>query len=62
MNAVQRDFLEAMLKLYKEGKATDAFILCQGNRKPVHTAVLVARCFTALVSSKFDSMSQVFIL
>ena len=49
MKAVQRDFLEAMLKLYKEGKATDAFIVCQGNRKPVHTAVLVARCFTVVL-------------
>ena len=46
MKAVQRDFLEAMLKLYKEGKATDAFIVCQGN---VHTAVLVARCFTVVL-------------
>ena len=59
MKAVQRDFLEAMLKLYKEGKATDAFLVCKGIRKSVHTAVLVARSF---LSSLFDSMSQVFIL
>ena len=49
MKAVQRDFLEAMLKLYKEGKATDAFLVCKGIRKSVHTAVLVARCFNVVL-------------
>ena len=44
MKAAQRDFLEAMLKLYKEGESTDAYLVCQGVKKPVHSAVLVARC------------------
>jgi len=43
MKTAQRDFLEAMLKLYKEGESTDAYLVCQGVKKPVHSAVLVAR-------------------
>ena len=43
MNTAQRDFLDATLKLYKEGESTDANIVCQGIEKPVHSAVLVAR-------------------
>ena len=45
MKPAQRDFLEAMLKIFKEGTGTDAFLVCQGFRKPVHTTVLMARCF-----------------
>ena len=43
MKPAQRDFLEAMLKIFKEGTGTDAFLVCQGFRKPVHTTVLLAR-------------------
>ena len=43
-STAQKDFLAAMLKLYKEGEAIDANIVCQGIEKPVHSAVLVARC------------------
>jgi len=39
----QQNFLDAMAKLYKEGESTDAYIVCQDNRKPVHTVILVAR-------------------
>jgi len=42
-STAQKDFLAAMLKLYKEGEAIDANIVCQGIEKPVHSAVLVAR-------------------
>ena len=45
MNPAQRDFLDAMLKMFKEGTCTDAFLVCQGFRKPVHSTVLMARCF-----------------
>jgi len=39
----QQNFLDAMAKLYKEGESTDAYIVCQDTRKPVHTVILVAR-------------------
>jgi len=42
-STAQRDFLAAMLKLYKEGEAIDVNLVCQGIEKPVHSAVLVAR-------------------
>ena len=45
MTSAQRDFSDAMLKMFKEGTCTDAFLVCQGFRKPVHTTVLMARCF-----------------
>ena len=31
------------MKIFKEGTGTDAFLVCQGFRKPVHTTVLLAR-------------------
>ena len=43
MKTAQKNFLDAMLKLYKEGENTDAYLVCQGVKKPVHSAVLVAR-------------------
>ena len=39
----ERSFLDAMVKLYKDEESTDAYLVCQGIRKPVHKAVLVAR-------------------
>jgi len=39
----QQNFLDAMAKLYKEGESTDAYLVCQDTRKPVHTVILVAR-------------------
>ena len=39
----ERSFLDAMVKLYKDEESTDAYLVCQGIRKPVHIAVLVAR-------------------
>ena len=41
----QQNFLDAMAKLYKEGESTDAYLVCQDTRKPVHTVILVARLF-----------------
>jgi len=51
MLPAQRNFIDAMAKLYKEGNYTDAVLVCQGTRKHVHTAVLVARSpfFEAIV-------------
>ena len=44
MNVAHRDLVEAVKKLYEEEKCTDATLICQGFRKPVHSAVLIARC------------------
>ena len=41
----QQNFLDAMAKVYKEGESTDAYLVCQNTRKPVHTVILVARLF-----------------
>ena len=59
MNSIaQSDFLAAMLKLYKEGEAIDANVVCQGIKKPVHSAVLVAR-FLIVVFVRFQDMPPV---
>ena len=57
-STAQRDFLAAMLKLYKEGEAIDANVVCQGIKKPVHSAVLVAR-FLIVVFVRFQDMPPV---
>ena len=57
-STAQSDFLAAMLKLYKEGEAIDANIVCQGIKKPVHSAVLVAR-FLIVVFVRFQDMPPV---
>ena len=43
MKPEEQNFLDAMVKLYKDEESTDAYLVCQGIRKPVHKAVLVAR-------------------
>ena len=43
MKPEEQNFLDAMVKLYKDEESTDAYLVCQGTRKPVHKAVLVAR-------------------
>jgi len=43
MKVAQRDLFEALEKMYREGKGTDITLVCQGTRKPVHSAVLIAR-------------------
>ena len=43
MKPEEQNFLDAMVKLYKDEESTDAYLVCQGIRKPVHQAVLVAR-------------------
>ena len=50
--------MAAMLKLYKEGEAIDANVVCQGIKKPVHSAVLVAR-FLIVVFVRFQDMPPV---
>ena len=57
-STAQSDFLAAMLKLYKEGEAIDANVVCQGIKKPVHSAVLVAR-FLIVVFVRFQDMPPV---
>ena len=43
MKPEEQNFLDAMVKLYRDEESTDAYLVCQGIRKPVHKAVLVAR-------------------
>jgi len=43
MTDAQRGLVGAVEKLYREGKGTDITLVCQGSRKPAHTAVLIAR-------------------
>ena len=50
--------MAAMLKLYKEGEAIDANVVCQGIKKPVHSVVLVAR-FLIVVFVRFQDMPPV---
>lgn len=53
MTDAQRGLVGAIEKLYREGKCTDITLVCQGSRKPAHTAVLIARYIVLFPHARF---------